>query len=153
MQLSPWTKVSLDKSLIGQLSPWTKVTLGLSSPWTKVSLANCHLGQKFLGQLSPWTIAPWTVVATSPSTCFVSSILVQLALCLMLYDPQRKNRQTHPLTLLVTPLATCWVQNAIIDHFQNKLGLNWAKLSSSWDWALLQLICIEQLENQSYCTR
>ena len=25
---------------------------------------------------------------------------------------------------------------------QYKLGLSWAKLSSSWDWALLQLICI-----------
>ena len=29
----------------------------------------------------------------------------------------------------------------------NKLGLNWAKLSSSWDLTSLQLICIEYLEN------
>ena len=28
-------------------------------------------------------------------------------------------------------------QNMIKVH--NKLGLSWAKLSSSWDWALLQL--------------
>ena len=29
------------------------------------------------------------------------------------------------------------------DLKNNKLGLSWAKLSSSWDWALLQLIFIE----------
>ena len=29
----------------------------------------------------------------------------------------------------------------------NKLGLSWAKLSSSWNYALLQLICIEKLDN------
>ena len=29
-----------------------------------------------------------------------------------------------------------------IEIIKDKLGLNWAKLSSSWDWALLQLICI-----------
>ena len=27
-------------------------------------------------------------------------------------------------------------------EYKNKLGLRWAKLSSSWDWVLLQLICI-----------
>ena len=27
---------------------------------------------------------------------------------------------------------------------KNKLGLYWAKLSSSWDWSLLQLVCITQ---------
>ena len=27
---------------------------------------------------------------------------------------------------------------------ENKLGLYWAKLSSSWDWSLLQLVCITQ---------
>ena len=27
----------------------------------------------------------------------------------------------------------------------NKLGLYWAKLSSSWDWTLLQLISIKQV--------
>ena len=36
---------------------------------------------------------------------------------------------------------------------QNKLGLSWAKLSSSWDLTSLQLICIEWLENWSYCTQ
>ena len=35
----------------------------------------------------------------------------------------------------------------------NKLGLSWAKLRSCWDWDSLQLICIEQLDNQSYCIR
>ena len=42
VKLTPWTKVSLDNSLLGQQS----------------------LGQKSLGQLSPWTIVPWTIVAT-----------------------------------------------------------------------------------------
>ena len=28
---------------------------------------------------------------------------------------------------------------------ENKLGLYWAKLSSSWDWKLLQLISIKQV--------
>ena len=28
----------------------------------------------------------------------------------------------------------------------NKLGLSWAKLRSSWNWALLQLICIKLIK-------
>ena len=28
----------------------------------------------------------------------------------------------------------------------DKLGLSWAKLSSSWDWALPQLICINLMQ-------
>ena len=30
-----------------------------------------------------------------------------------------------------------------IEIIKDKLGLNWAKLSSSWDLTSLQLICIE----------
>ena len=33
-KLTPWTKVSLDNSLLGQLCHWTKV------PWTSVTLDN-----------------------------------------------------------------------------------------------------------------
>ena len=36
-KLTPWTKVSLDNSLLGQLCHWTKV------PWTTVSLDKCPL--------------------------------------------------------------------------------------------------------------
>ena len=36
----------------------------------------------------------------------------------------------------------------------NKLGLSWAKLSSSWGWTLLQLqIAGNLLDIQSYCTQ
>ena len=45
VKFMPWTKISLDKNLLGQLSLW----------------------QKSLGQLSPWTIIPWTIV-TSPNS-------------------------------------------------------------------------------------
>ena len=34
VKLTPWTKVSLDNSLLGQLCHWTKV------PWTTVTLDN-----------------------------------------------------------------------------------------------------------------
>ena len=81
--MSPWTKVSLDikcpwtildKSLLGQMSPWTIVSLdksllgqkslgqtslGQKSPWTKVSLDKSPLDNSL-----PWTIAPWTIVPT-----------------------------------------------------------------------------------------
>ena len=33
--------------------------------------------------------------------------------------------------------------NEAVRKNKNKLGLNWAKLRSSWDWTSLQLICIE----------
>ena len=49
---TPWTKVSLDNSLLGQ----------------------SYLGQKSLGQLSPWTIVPWTIVAT-PFHVLTSNLL------------------------------------------------------------------------------
>ena len=32
------------------------------------------------------------------------------------------------------------------DKERNKLGLNWAKLSLSWDWALVQLTCIRLMK-------
>ena len=59
-QPSPWTIVSLDKSLLGQRFTWKKVSLdkciiGLMSPWTIV-----FLGQKYpsedshIGLKSPW---------------------------------------------------------------------------------------------------
>ena len=39
--------------------------------------------------------------------------------------------------------------NVPSDIMTDKLGLYWAKLSLSWDWTLLQLICIKQMI--SYC--
>ena len=33
----------------------------------------------------------------------------------------------------------------LMEGVKNKLGLYWAKLSSSWDWTLLQLISIKQV--------
>ena len=37
IKLTPWTKVSLDNSLLGQLCHWTKVPW-TKVPWTTVSL-------------------------------------------------------------------------------------------------------------------
>ena len=31
---------------------------------------------------------------------------------------------------------------------KNKQGLSWAKLSSSWDWSLLQLTCIKLMKKK-----
>ena len=47
-------------------------------PWTKVSLDKNLLGQLSLGQLSPWTIIPWTNVAT-PSTSNILSTQTALS--------------------------------------------------------------------------
>ena len=54
IKCTPWTKVSLEYSLLGQSS----------------------LGQNSLGQLSPWTIVPWTIVAT-PYGYIQSNFLVK----------------------------------------------------------------------------
>ena len=35
-----------------------------------------------------------------------------------------------------------------ISNISNKLGLSWTKLSSSWNWALLQLICIKLMNKK-----
>ena len=66
-QMSPWTKVSLDKSLLGQKS-LGQTSLGQKSPWTKVSLDkspldkqpldNTRLDKSLLEQKSTWTKVP-----------------------------------------------------------------------------------------------
>ena len=49
MYLSPWTKVSLDKSLLGLKSSLDKCLLGQMSPWTTVFLDYCPLDKLSLG--------------------------------------------------------------------------------------------------------
>ena len=44
--------------------------LGQKSPWTNVSLEKSLLGTMSLGQMCPWTTAPWTNVATPLNPVF-----------------------------------------------------------------------------------
>ena len=65
---SSWTKVSLDKSLLGQKSFWTKVSLdksllGQKSPWTKSPWTKVSLDKSLLRQKSSWKIVPQTFVS------------------------------------------------------------------------------------------
>ena len=73
------------------------------TPWTKVSLDNSlleqsYLGQKSLGQLSPWTIVPWTIVATS----FVT---LRFRITIQHGGPSSKVCHYHPLIISPLPLG------------------------------------------------
>ena len=49
---------------------------GQKSPWTKVSLDKSLLGLMYLGKRSLWTTVPWTNVAT-PTTIFASKTILR----------------------------------------------------------------------------
>ena len=94
-QLSPWTKVSLDKSLLGQKSPWTK------SPWTKVSLDKSLLGKLSLRHLSPWAkvsleTVPWTNISIpvniSQNTIFLDLFGPKISQTIIFLDPKVFNQ-------------------------------------------------------------
>ena len=54
-----------------------------------------------------------------------------------------------PIKELSYPIMAC--QIIFCGQTNNKLGLYWAKLSSSWDWTLLHLICIKLMNKTNYC--
>ena len=65
---------------------------------------------------------------------------------LVVYDTFPKHNQNcwtgpPPNVLIIYLNAACQLFTMI--QINNKLGLNWAKLGSSWDLTSLQLVCIE----------
>ena len=63
----------------------------------------------------------------------------------------RSQGQVVSSEMLIKSMETqCKFIFACFGPIENKLGLNWAKLSSSWDWALLQSTCIKLMSKKYY---
>ena len=68
----PFWKTCRMKKIIWTVINFSNLHLGQKSPWTKVSMDKSLLGLKSLEQGCPWTTDPWTNVAKPCHTELVS---------------------------------------------------------------------------------